>query len=357
MFLCLLHLFSRRPLWLDEASLLDNLKNLSGHELFGVLRNCQAFPRAYLFAVKSVSGVFDYNPLALRSLPFLCMLAAFFLWMRVFTLAFAGIKERLLALFSFTSSYYFIYYAAEFKQYSMDLLAAGVFSLLILRQKKAAFLFLPILLFFSYAAFFFLWIPAYMLLAAYLKERKGLGLLLGYAALSAAAGLLVYRFDLRFNLDQGCLFGYWKDYFICTDSAYCFMKSFTEGLRKLSTWPFGNAKLFIKLGSVFMPFFLLGLYLSARKLFREAASGKFSLEALGFLLWCELFFFGVLKIYPFTGERITLFFMPFVFMLIINGIGGLRRFKMPCIIFTSAYFLFLVFCAVDSLLKYLRPYL
>lgn len=336
--------------------MLDNIKELDYRQIFGPLKNCQVFPRTYLLVIKFFSSLFNFNLLSLRIIPLVCIFAAFFVWLKAY-------KSNLLALFSFSVSYWLVYYAAELKQYSIDLLVVGIFCLFIGYQQKlevkkrfVAFI-LPALLFFSYAAIFVFWIPAYNLLALSRRDKTVLPQLIVYTVLSAAAIICVYLIDLRFGLSQSCLFGYWKDYFICTDSLYCFIKSFAEGLRNIVAWPFGNSKLFLRLGSAFIPFFLLGLFSSCKSFFKEAKSGIYTLEALGVVLFLELFILGILKKYPFTGERVTLFFMPVVFFMIVKGIGLFRRYKPFFFAFTGMYSLFLVFCSLNSLFKYLKLYL
>jgi len=276
------------------------------------------------------------------------MFAAFFVWLKAY-------KRNLLAVFSFSVSYWFIYYAVELKPYSMDLLVVGIFCLFIGYKQKLIFL-LPALLFFSYAVIFVVWIPAYNLLELSRKDKTALPALIVYILLSVIAIICVYLIDLRFGLSQSCLFGYWRDYFICTDSPYCFVKSFTEGLRNMVAWPFGNSKLFLRLGSVFIPFFLLGLFSSFKSFFKEAKSGIYSLEALGVVLFLELFILGLLKKYPFTGERVTLFFMPVVFFMIVKGIDVFKRYKTLYFSFLTVYTLFLSYCGLNSLLAFLRLY-
>lgn len=296
------------------------------------------------------------------------MLLAFLAWKEVYKRTFPVIKDYLLALLSFSSSYYLIYYAAELKQYSMDVLAVGLFCLFIGYQKELtgkrpglSFIILtiliPVLLLFSYVSLFLFWIIAYNFLLFLRKNKEILPFFLSYTLLSAICLILLYIFDIRFGLSENCLFGYWKDYFLCTDSVYCFIKSFTEGLRNIVAWPFGNSKLFIRLGSFLIPFFILALLASIKSFFKEAKAGIYSIEAIGLIIFIELFSLGLIKKYPFTGERVTLFFMPFVFLIIVKGIGLCRKYKPLYLGFTALYCSFLIFCGLNSLLKYLKPYL
>ncbi len=336
------------------------------------------------------------------------MFFAFFVWLKAYRRRFPQDIEFLLVLFSFSVSYQLVYYAAELKQYSMDLLIVGLFCLFIGYQKELAgkrpglsfiphpenhvckgmdewfsggiplhehkseksettavkprsfiilTILIPVLLLFSYASLFLFWIIAYNFLLLLRKNKEILPLFLSYTLLSVIFLILLYIFDIRFGLSENCLFDYWKDYFLCTDSAYCFIKSFMEGLRNIVAWPFGNSKLFIRLGSFFIPFFILALLTSIKSFFKEAKAGIYSIEAIGLIIFIELFFLGLIKKYPFTGERVTLFFMPFVFLMIVKGIGLFRKYRPLYLSFTALYCSFLIFCGLNSLLRYLKPYL
>ena len=182
-FLCLLHYFSLRPPWLDEKFVLDSIENLSFRAIFGPLRHSQVFPRLYLILIKFLSERFSYNVLSLRFLPLLSMLFAFFIWAKVYKSAFSSRWEYLLALFSFSSSYHLSYYAAELKQYSMDVLVVGIFCLYIIYQRryieeKPTILFgivtflLPLALLFSYISFFLFWIVLYNFLFIARKDSR-----------------------------------------------------------------------------------------------------------------------------------------------------------------------------------------
>ena len=52
LFLCFLHFFSQRPLWLDERFILKNMQELSYPQVFGPLKYSQAFPRLHLLIIK-----------------------------------------------------------------------------------------------------------------------------------------------------------------------------------------------------------------------------------------------------------------------------------------------------------------
>ncbi|MBZ0165494.1 MAG: hypothetical protein K8I00_01715, partial [Candidatus Omnitrophica bacterium] len=167
--LCGLHLCSQRPLWLDETFVLRNIEALNYGQLFGPLEPAQSFPRVYLVIVKWTGSFFHNHVVALRLLSFIFMLSAFLVWKRLYERHCEGETEPLtLLLFSWVSSYWLVYYAAELKPYSMDVLAAGLFAVYFFKQREYTArapsagliwgaLLLPFLLFFSYTAIFFFW--------------------------------------------------------------------------------------------------------------------------------------------------------------------------------------------------------
>ncbi|MCF7907896.1 MAG: hypothetical protein K9L86_03335 [Candidatus Omnitrophica bacterium] len=366
-FLCFFHYFSQRPLWGDEKFVLDNIRDRSFKQLFGVLKDSQAFPRVYLGIVQSFSKVFQYHVLSLRFLPFLCMLSAFFIWKRVYRQVLDSRWLALLTLSSLSSIYYFSYYAAELKPYSMDVLVVAIFCLYFVYQKKldskglskkfiVATLLLPITLFFSYASFLVFWIVIYNFLFVVKRSQKILYLLMIYSALCFLFGISTYWIDLRHGYSTPGLISYWNDYFVCTDSAYCFFKSFGEGLRKLATWWFGNVDFLKRSASFVIPFFTISLFVYGFKSFKSNSCRLFSLDSVGLAIFLELLVLGILKKYPFTGERVTLFFAPFVFYFIIKGISSLKKIKILYRFFVVSYLGLILGCGLNSILTYLKLY-
>jgi hypothetical protein len=86
-------------------------------------------------------------------------------------------------------------------------------------------------------------------------------------------------------------------------------------------------------------------------------SGIYTVDALGPVIFLELFVLGVMKKYPFTGERITLFFAPIVFFMIVKGISLLKKYRPLYVFFSIFYFAFLILSSFNTLLKYLKFYL
>lgn len=365
--LSLLHYFSRRPLWLDEIFIFDNIKNLKFSELLGPLSNSQAFPRIYLIGISKFAAQFGYDLLSLRLFPLLSMLAAFFVWLKIYNIEITDKWEALLASLSIACSYSFSYYASELKQYSMDVFVVGIFCLYLIKQRKLmtrapsksfilATLLLPFTLLLSYGGFFVFWIVVFNFLFMPKQGLKVIAVSVAYTLLCLLAIIFIYYFDIRHTLSTPALFSYWKDYFINTDSLYSFIKSFSEGFRKLTAWWFGKGKIFIKFASILIPFFASSLFIRGVKALKTNKFKIWDIDSIGFIIFIELFIFGMMKKYPFTGGRITLFYAPFVFYFIIRGIGYFKVNKVLQIGFIAYYVVFLIWCSLNSILYYLKLY-
>ena len=243
----------------------------------------------------------------------------------------------------------------------------GLFCLYLVHQRQfiakkvskffiIATLLLPLTIFLSYSSFFVFWIVIYNFLLTVRKNSKFLPLLVAYSFICILFIAFVFRFDLRYTLSNSWIFSCWKDYFLCTGSFQCFMKSFGEGMRKLSVWWFGNSTFFRRTASFTIPFFVFSLFGYGFKSLRSNKFRLWDLGAVGLVIFGELFILGIMQKYPFTGARMTLFFAPFVFYFIVKGISSLRRIKPLYLTFSFLYIILLIACSFNSLLAYLRLY-
>lgn len=289
------------------------------------------------------------------------MCAALLVWMKIFRDELGEGVSFFLCAFSFAFSYRMSYYAAELKPYSMDVLGVGLFVLFMRAQPESAkaegrariwpAVILPFLLFFSYAALFACWIVLFNF--ALLRGSGGTRRqALAYSCSLLLCGAGLYFFDLRYGLRQQCLFGYWKDYFLCSTSPYCFIRSFGEGLQRIAIWFYGDNSYLKRAGAFFIPFFVVGLASFFVRLFKERR-GVCDAKTASAALFSALFVLGLAGKYPFTGERITLFFAPFVFYATASGICLARRYKPLYAAALPAYCAFLIACGADAFLKFL----
>lgn len=109
-----------RPLWHDECALALNVIGKSFLGFFAGLDNSQFAPPLFMLVSKIFTNIFGGGEYVLRILPFLCGILSiplFYLFSKRF---FTKKWSIILANFLFAINYYLIYYAQEFKQYSVD---------------------------------------------------------------------------------------------------------------------------------------------------------------------------------------------------------------------------------------------
>jgi len=362
--LCVLHLASGRPLWLDERFVVDNLQSLRPHQIFGPLQNSQGFPRVYLFLMQKIGITFGYTVFNLRTLPFIFMILSFFIWLGIFKKEKGSSVAYLLFILSFCGSHFTTYYAAEVKQYSADLFAAGLFVYFLLSQKETLskekinpiiilqYILLPILLLFSYTAYFFILLPFYNLLLR-VKNKKNLIYLAVYVASLFTFIYLSYNFDIKYTMATGDMRLYWNDYYISTSSFLGFLSSFTEGLRNIFVKRYIITKPVKYIMTVFLPFALYAIFYNAPKEIKDKKGLIVSLKTVTPILLIALFVAGVFKIYPFTGGRVTLFMSGVIFYAMIEGIERWKRFYLVYRPLLWLYSITVILCSIYLLRKYI----
>ncbi|HEY1269205.1 MAG TPA: hypothetical protein VGH16_18245 [Candidatus Binatia bacterium] len=111
-------------LWLDEIALAENvLQRPLGELLTAPLAYFQVAPRGFLLAEKAAVALFGPSEYALRLFPLLCSLAALIAFRRVAERVHTGLAVPV-AVLLFAAAMPFIFYAAQTKQYSADVLVA-----------------------------------------------------------------------------------------------------------------------------------------------------------------------------------------------------------------------------------------
>jgi hypothetical protein len=367
--LCVVHFASGRPLWLDERSILENITMLQPHELLGPLRHSQAFPHLYLFAVQSVSKVFDYNVYSLRVIPFVLMICAFFTWLRLFRKEEGVGLNYTLFILAWCGSNLMSYYSAELKQYSGDVLIAAIFSLFMLDQRNhlndqkirpivaLKYLFMPALVLLSYTANFFVLIPLYNLILNIRHNKKTIPYMCIYLVSTVIFVGLSYYYDARHARVVEDFPVYWNDYFILTTSFSDFIQSFSEGFRNIFVRWFVETSLIRRIMTIFLPFAVYFLAVFGFRRFKEDKGMLLSLKSITPAILIGMMIAGVTKCYPFTGTRVTLFIAPFIFYSIIKGIGIFKD-RLPWVYrgLLSIYVLTLISTSVYVMFKYLALY-
>jgi hypothetical protein len=113
------HYLHNRSLWLDEAMLARNIADRSALQLFYPLDYHQGAPVLFLLLVKGMTTVFGQGELALRLLPLLASLASLVLFYKLATMMLKPWTVPV-AMFIMAICPPLVYYAQEFKQYSVD---------------------------------------------------------------------------------------------------------------------------------------------------------------------------------------------------------------------------------------------
>jgi len=207
--LCIFHYFNQRPLWNDEECVFRSIKAFSTWQIFHEpLMAVQVFPRLYLFLIQKISQLFSYHLLSLRFLSFISMVSAFFIWLRLAQYEIKNKLEYLTFVLSWAASGLLIYYSAELKQYSMDVLTGALFLLFIYNQKRLQekekiklyvilLIILPIMGLFSYTAFLFMGFPLYNLILYSKSNHNYLKFLIIYLTSLICIMGISYFFDIR----------------------------------------------------------------------------------------------------------------------------------------------------------------
>ncbi len=110
-----------RSLWLDEAMVASSVIRRSFLELLLPLDYSQAVPVGFLYLVRAATALFGPGEFALRLVPLLAGLAAVPLFY-ILARRYVGRAPALIGLALFAVSENLIYYSAELKQYSTDVL-------------------------------------------------------------------------------------------------------------------------------------------------------------------------------------------------------------------------------------------
>jgi len=126
---------ANKALWLDEAYLGLNIIHRDYADLIGPLEYDQGAPLGFLFLSRAAVVAFGSSEYVLRLLPFLASVAAPPVFLLVARRLLAGTALNV-AVVLFAVSIPLTHYASEFKPYAVDVLAALVLTLLVLRYAE-----------------------------------------------------------------------------------------------------------------------------------------------------------------------------------------------------------------------------
>ncbi len=329
------HYLNQRPLWIDEQGVLNSIIRLKPISLFTrPLLSEQEFPRFYLWCIQQFARPLNDHLLALRFFPFLAMLAAFFVWFNVVRSQSREARTLILFIGCWCASIPLVYYAAELKPYSMDVLVSGLFMLFLYRQPdlqntpllyRSLLFFLPLLGVVSYPVIFLYPLPLYNLIRDAYARRRLQPELLFYLGGGMCWVLFVYFFDYRVTM-TGFLQTCWHNYFISLNSMGMFFKTFGEGINSMISRWFAEKPQWIRVPSrFFVGSGLLYMLINFWRIFKSEGFRLRSLVPAAFCVFWTSVMLGGLHKYPFGVPRLFLFFAPFLLWMTVLALQWLRE--------------------------------
>ena len=113
--------------WMDEAAVAMSFLKMEPSEFIGQLRGGQNFPRLYLILIAQLEGLFGYQTMVVRFLPYVFFVAGTVLWLRLLRLRFGAVPLLLcLAIVLSLVPTSWVWYSAMLKQYTFDVFVALV---------------------------------------------------------------------------------------------------------------------------------------------------------------------------------------------------------------------------------------
>ncbi len=323
------HYFGNRSFWLDETVTAVLVVNRSWIEILRCIPLADSSaqqPYFFMLLEKMMVSWFGNQELALRFWPFCAGIAGIFaFYVLIQRICAPAARSLALALFVFSSS--LIYYAAELKPYSIDVLVTVLLVLMAvpspdgsLTWRRAAGM--------GVAGAVCVWVsnPSVFILAAaalcqgipvimtgQYRERKRLGLAWALWGISFA---VLYRVYFSGMAEDAVLFNMWKNSFMPRPLwSVASLRWLKEAVSVFFLDPVGQGS-----AAVAMAVFVCGAVAWARK----------DLKMCGVLICPVLFTLlaTALHVYPFGG-RLTLFLVPLILIVLAEGVIGINSFIKP----------------------------
>ncbi|HWE01087.1 MAG TPA: hypothetical protein VG326_01665 [Tepidisphaeraceae bacterium] len=304
---------ARTSFWGDEAFIVRNIRLHSPMQLLGKLNWDQAAPPLFLWALKGISSVAGQGEYAMRSVSLTCSLLGL--------AVFAVLARRLLpgpaALFSvclFCLARRLVEYAAEVKQYGGDATVAALLLLIALgwdgfsaqRRLMWAAAFSAIMVWFSHpVSIVFGGVSAALSISCLRSGRRATFIAFASNALFAASFIALYLASIRWQ-HTDYLFRYWRSAFPDWRHPSHFPGWLASRFYNFLQTPYRWA------APVFAAMIVLAAVRAIRRREIERWSACAAPIALAVVAAC-------LRQYPFNGERLTLFLMPPLFLLVGAG--------------------------------------
>lgn len=312
----------KTSLWHDEALVTLNVMHRSYGQLLRPLDYEQAAPPLFLWAEKWMLTHFGFGEYQLRLISLLCgvlsvPLFALLVW-RLFP---APIALSAAALFAFCDK--LIWHSAEVKQYGPDVFAGVVLLFLAIGWRRPVSfiartflisLVAAVLVWFSFPAVFVFGGVSLVLLARLARRGppwSGAEIASWLAGNMLVAGSFVLLYALTVRGHAGYLDDYWREHFADWHRSWFVPVWIIQEIYRLCDHPYRS------FGWLVLPAGVLGsvfLYRTRRSNVLWACLGPVALCLIAALA----------QKYPFTGERITIFLAPALFILIGAAAEALR---------------------------------
>lgn len=311
-----------RSFWVDEASLVLNIRGKTAAQLLGRLDFHQAAPLLFLLAEKGVFHLFGGSEWSLRLLPLLAGCVS--------VLVFATLARRLLplgpailaiALFCFADR--LIWHATEVKQYAVDVFIAVLLTLVAVgsssyenaSEKRLIWLtgLGAVAVWLSYPAVFVFAGLSLALLPALFRRGGRSAIVFLAANLVVCASFLILLLTVVHAQQNQSLADYWAEDFLDLGHLISAAVSVARHLLALCTYALQPA------GAVVLPCMLVGIgwFMRRRKLMQAAML----LNPLALNLLA-----ATAHRYPFDGQRLTVYLVPAVLLFAAAGADEIYRF-------------------------------
>jgi hypothetical protein len=306
----------------DELSVTLNLLNRSAIDLATKpLDYEQVAPIGYLLTVKALISVFGPSEYVLRLTAFISGCLSLVLMYRLLNKT-TGRYGILFSLLAFAFSYYLIYYSAELKQYSSDVLVSLVLALYFHRHISRETIQRDfwelgtvgtLAIIFSHPAIFMVIAMGSTLLIHYWKNKQKLIWITLVGMVWAGTFLIIYLMLLRHQTTSEYLITFWGNL-----NSYMPLRFW----RNPSWFPDSMGHLFTNIGglSMGMTYILIALYIYGLWLFWKEKTWQWAVVAV-LPIGINMLVSGFEK-FPFHG-RLIMYLLPLVFVVFAKAVDGL----------------------------------
>lgn len=314
--------FYNRSLWVDEASLSNNIINRSIPGLLEPLDNLQVAPIAFLITEKIIVLALGPNEFALRLFPMICFLLSI-------AILYHGVKNltgntvfALMTTAAFSITFSLISYASEVKQYSVDVLCAALFLWMATYQGKnltIRFIVLSVIggamIWFSNIAVILLFTLGLFFIWNHILRKQQYGFIIPLFSWAVAFGIY-YVFFIHGHPSKEGMQNYWSQDFMPLEFSARSIAFIKRGAGNLFGYLLGTGP-FWRIASLI---FLIGVFFTAIK-------KQYKLVYLCMVPLVVHLLLSGFHYYPFRG-RLILYLVPFAIVFMLSAVyHGFHLFK------------------------------